>query len=100
LSGCIGAQEKRTELLDVLGEDTPPGGHRVSVQTGIEERRELFEFCILKKNPLGDLHRVVEHPDRLSKRLLEQRDSQEGIQVFSICGRRKLKIKSLRGLSI
>jgi hypothetical protein len=37
----------------------------------------------LKKNPLRDLHRVFEHPDRLSKRLLEQKDSLEGI-VFSI----------------
>jgi hypothetical protein len=34
-------------------------------------RRELFEFCKLKKNPLRDLHRVTEHPEILSKRLLE-----------------------------
>jgi hypothetical protein len=34
----------------------------------------------LRKNPLRDLHRVAEHPERLSKRLLEQKDSQEGIQ--------------------
>jgi hypothetical protein len=33
--------------------------------------RELFEFCNLKKNPLRDIHRVAEYPDRLSKRLLE-----------------------------
>jgi hypothetical protein len=24
-----------------------------------------------RKNPLRDIHRVVEHPDRLNKRLLE-----------------------------
>jgi hypothetical protein len=47
-------------------------------------RRELFEFCNLKKNPLRDLHRVVEHPVDSARRLLEQRDSQEGIQAFSI----------------
>jgi hypothetical protein len=46
-------------------------------------RRELFEFCNLRKNPPRDLHRVAEHPDRLSKRLLEHIESQEGI-TFSI----------------
>jgi hypothetical protein len=68
------------------------------VQTGTEERRELFEFYDLKKNSLRDLHRVAEHPTTLSKKLLEQKDSQEGIQTFSICGGRR--IKSRRGLSI
>jgi hypothetical protein len=33
---------------------------------------------------LEDLHRVAEHPDRLSKRLLEKIEIQEGI-TFSIC---------------
>jgi hypothetical protein len=32
------------------------------VQTGTEKRRQLFEFCDLKKNPLRDIHRVFEHP--------------------------------------
>jgi hypothetical protein len=41
--------------------------------------KELFEFCNLKKSPLKDLCRVAEHPERLSKRLLEQKNSQEGI---------------------
>jgi hypothetical protein len=35
----------------------------------------------LKKYPLRDLHRVVEHPERLSKRFLEQTESQEGIHI-------------------
>jgi hypothetical protein len=43
------------------------------------KRRELFEFWILEKSPLKDLSRVVEHPESLSKRLLEQKGSQEGI---------------------
>jgi hypothetical protein len=30
-SECIGAQEKETKLLEVLEEDTLPGGHRDSV---------------------------------------------------------------------
>jgi hypothetical protein len=40
----------------------------VQTSTG---RREIFEFYDLRKNPLRDLHRVVEHPDRLSKKLIE-----------------------------
>jgi hypothetical protein len=58
----------------------------VQIGTG---RRELFEFYNLRKNPLRDIHRVVEHPRGINKRLLEQKDSQEGIQTFSIYGRRK-----------
>jgi hypothetical protein len=63
---------------------------KILCQEGIEilcrqahRRRELFEFCDLRKIPLRDLHRVPEHPDRLSNRLLEQIESQEGI-IFSI----------------
>jgi hypothetical protein len=56
------------------------------VQTG-KKRRELFEFYNLK-SPLRDLHRVSEHPNRLSKRLLEQTESQEAV-TFSICRRRE-----------
>jgi hypothetical protein len=37
-----------------------------------QKRRELFEFCYWRKYPLKDLHWVVEHPEGLSKRLLEQ----------------------------
>jgi hypothetical protein len=36
------------------------------------KRRELFEFWSWRKYPLRDLHWVAEHPERLSKRLLEQ----------------------------
>ena len=43
---------------------------------------------IQKKNPLRDLHRVAEHPDRLSKRLLEKTEIQEAV-TFSICGRKE-----------
>jgi hypothetical protein len=34
---------RKPELLDVLGEDTPPGGRRGSVQIGTRRKR-LFEF--------------------------------------------------------
>jgi hypothetical protein len=52
-----------------------------------------------RKSPLRDLHRVVEHPDRLSKRLLEKTESQEAV-TFSICRRKEERQKSLRGLSV
>jgi hypothetical protein len=52
------------------------------VQTGTG--RELFEFCNLKKNPLKDLHRVVEHPERLSNRLLEQKDSARRASILHL----------------
>jgi hypothetical protein len=34
---------------------------------------------LVEESKKKDLHRVVEHPETLRKRLLEQRDSQEGI---------------------
>jgi hypothetical protein len=37
------------------------------------EEENSVEFWNLRKSPFRDLHRVVEHPERLSKRLLEQR---------------------------
>jgi hypothetical protein len=69
-------------------EGTLPGGHLSQCADKHRGRRELFEFSSWRKYPLKDLHWVVEHPERLSKRLLEQEDCQEGI-IFSICGRRK-----------
>jgi hypothetical protein len=39
------------------------------------QEENSVEFCNLKKNPLKDLHRVTEHPERLSNRLLEQRSA-------------------------
>ena len=91
LRRCIGAQ-KSTELLEVLGEDTLPWGHWDSVQTGA--RRELFEFCNLKNNPLRDLHKVVEYPERLIKRLLEWRIARRESK-FSIWGRKEKRRVSL-----
>jgi hypothetical protein len=58
----------------------------VQIGTG---RREIFEFCDLRKNPLRDLHRFVEHPDRLNKKLLEKKDSQEGIHISPFVGERE-----------
>ena len=75
-----------------MGEDILPGGHWDSVQIGI--RRELFEFCNLKKNPLRDLHRVVEYPERISKRFLEWRISMRASK-FSIWGRKEKSRVSL-----
>jgi hypothetical protein len=46
---------------------------RVLSQCADRQGRELFEFFNLKKNPQKDLHRVVEHPERLSHRFLERR---------------------------
>jgi hypothetical protein len=48
LSKCIGAQEKETELLEVLEEDTLPGQHRDS-GADRHRRRELFEFWNLEE---------------------------------------------------
>jgi hypothetical protein len=63
----------RTKLLSILWkEDTLPRGHRDSVRTGTG-RRELVEFCDLKKNPLRDFHRVVEHPADLARGCLSRR---------------------------
>jgi hypothetical protein len=47
----------------------------------------------LKKNPLKDLHRVVEHPEALSKRLLEWRIARRASK-FSICRRKEKKDKT------
>jgi hypothetical protein len=67
------------------------------VQIGTK-RRELFEFCNLKKIPLRDLHRVVEHPDRLRKRFLEKMENQQ--EVFILHLRRREEGQNLpRGLS-
>jgi hypothetical protein len=49
----------------------------------------------LKKNPLKDLRRVVEHPEALSKRLLEQRIARRASK-FSICRRKEEGLISLR----
>jgi hypothetical protein len=40
----------------------------------------------LKKNPLRDLHRVGEHPERISKRLVEKTKSQEAVTFSSLTG--------------
>jgi hypothetical protein len=74
--------------LNILGEDTLPGGN-LSQCADRHRRRELSEFCVLKKNPLRDLHRVVEHPVALSKKLLKHKDIQEGIHISPSTGERK-----------
>jgi hypothetical protein len=44
------------------------------VQIGTDRRgRELFEFCILRKNPLRDLHGVSGHPEGLARGHLSRR---------------------------
>jgi hypothetical protein len=43
------------------------------VQIRHRRRKELFEFWSWRKYPLKDLHWVTEHPERLSKGLLEWR---------------------------
>jgi hypothetical protein len=35
-------------------------------------RKELFEFCNLKKNPKKDLHRVIKHPTNSSRGCLSE----------------------------
>jgi hypothetical protein len=85
LSKCIGAQEEdRTVERSVeKKEETLPGGHRVSVQTGTEEKNSLSSGS-WRKNPLKDLHWVAEHPERLSKRLLEQKDSRKALNILHL----------------
>ena len=61
------------------------------MQTGTG-RRELFEFCELKKNPLKDLHLVVEHPVKLSKGLLEREIARRALYSPSAGERKKDKI--------
>jgi hypothetical protein len=52
------------------------------VQIGTGEKNSLSsEFE--EESKKRDLHRVTEHPERLSKRLLEQKNSQEGITFSS-----------------
>jgi hypothetical protein len=52
------------------------------VQIGTGEKNSLSsEFEEESKE--RDLHRVTEYPERLSKRLLEQKNSQEGITFSS-----------------
>jgi hypothetical protein len=69
---------RRTELLEVLRKDTLPDGH-LSLCADRDRRKELFRVLEERKNPQKDLHWVAGHPERLSKRLLEQTESQEGI---------------------
>jgi hypothetical protein len=57
----------------------------VQIGTG---RRELFEFWNLRKNPLRDLHRVVEHPADSARGCLSRRIARRASN-FSICGRKK-----------
>ena len=52
------------------------------MKIGMREKKSLSsEFEEESKE--RDLHRVTEHPERLSKRLLEQKNSQEGITFSS-----------------
>ena len=69
LRGCIGAQE------DITAECS---GKIYSLSSRIQ-----------KKNPLRDLHRVAEHPATLSKKLVEQKDSRDGIHICPPTGERK-----------
>jgi hypothetical protein len=66
------------------------------VQVGTR-RKELFEFWSWRKYPLKDLHWVAEHPERLSKRLLEQ-EARKALYSPSVGEGRRTK--SLRGLSV
>jgi hypothetical protein len=43
---CTGEEDRTVERS--VEKETLPGGHRVSVQAGTEEK-ELFEFCELKE---------------------------------------------------
>jgi hypothetical protein len=54
------------------------------------KRRELFEFWNLEEESMEGSSQGCWTPWRLSRRLLEQEDSQEGIK-FSICGRKERK---------
>jgi hypothetical protein len=77
---------RRKELLNVLREDTLPG------------RRGIFEFCDLRKNPLRDLHRVVEHPADSTRGFLSKQRARRSLCSPFIGEERK--IKSRRGLSV
>jgi hypothetical protein len=68
------------------------------VQTGTG-RRELFEFCDLKKNPLRDLHRVTEHPEGSARGCLSRRIARRA-SIFLHLREKGRKTKSLRGLSV
>jgi hypothetical protein len=59
------------------------------VQTGTEKRRKLFEFCDLKKNPLRDLHRVVEHPADSARGFLRLRIARRASKHSPSEGERK-----------
>jgi hypothetical protein len=68
------------------------------VQIGTR-RRELSDFWSWRKYPLKDLHWVNKHPERLSKRLLEQEARKASIypsvgkreEEPSFCGGRSYK---------
>jgi hypothetical protein len=91
-----GAQRDRT--LEVL--------EKILCQVGIEQvcrqaqhkRRELFEFCDLKKNPLRDLHRVAEHPTDSARGCLSRGIARRAL--YSPSEGEGRRIKSLRGLSV
>jgi hypothetical protein len=52
------------------------------VQIGTGENNSLSsEFEEESKE--RDLHKVIEHPERLNKRFLDQKNSQEGITFYS-----------------
>jgi hypothetical protein len=63
------------------------------------QKRELFEFCNLRKNPLRDLHRVVEHPADSARSCLRQRIARRASKYSPSVGEER-RIKSLRGLSV
>jgi hypothetical protein len=61
------------------------------VQTGTEEKRTLLISVIRRKNPLRDLHRVVEHPVGSARGYLSE-GYPGGHLTFSVCRRRKKDI--------
>jgi hypothetical protein len=80
----MSAQKKKTELLSVLCKRRNSARRASSLGASRHRRRkELFEFWERRKSPLRDLYWVAEYPEVLSKRLLEQKDSQEA-SIFSI----------------
>jgi hypothetical protein len=88
---CKGAQRK-TELLSVLWRRY--SARRASRKCADRHRGEENSLSsgIWRKSPLKDLHWVTEHPEGLSKRLLEQKDSQEGIHFILHLREKKDKI--------
>jgi hypothetical protein len=64
-----------------------------------QKKRELFEFCKLRKSPLRDLHRVVEHPIDSARSCLRQRIARRASKYSPSVGEER-RIKSLRGLSV